>query len=680
MLLQGFSFGIANNIYHIPIVLKLYDLPQFANDAFIQSLRHFVSFIYFLMALVATPGNVEHLFLFAHLLTRALNIGAATIIALTLGLRDWKSIGLFIVFITFGMAFYGTSPVGLDGLWIDYFSHTELAQAVALLALCCAVRDRFWPAAALWGIAFDLNAFVGAWCVLPIAALAIDFARRRGAVALRPLLIAAILAIAIIIPDVVWIWNTVKGERVDFSYRAFLRNFEQHHFMIDAASWDALLRFTTIVSTGVLGLWLLASPRWRAVYAMFGLVFLAGCAAPFLTGSALILNLHLLRVDGLIQFLAAAFAIAALIVEALADRSLSERAIIASLGLVYVLAGTWDLILLALAVVLACRRDRYGVAVAVLVSLGIASEFLIGAHASAPLWGAGRLIAVAAFGLAIYAGSLVQSLPVYVMGLMLLSGINPWFGAAAALLVAASVVARAPRIKPAAWLLIIVAAVLLSQSVGHGSLTGTNGLTLATAAFIGAGAWWLARLQRLRTAALVLGCAALLLLRAGGGDFQGPAPVAAGVPSDDQLESFEPAAPEWREVQLWARDNTDPRALFLVPPALSGFEQGALRRAWVVDREGAAVMWEPQFFHEWWARENDVRRLDDFTAMIAYACENNINFIVLDKRPHARERAPAAARPLFDRVAVTPTATASPVFRNRFFDVFAVAPCVPPQP
>ena len=680
VLLQGFSVGIGNNIHHIPIVLRLYDLPQFANDAFIQSLRHFVSFIYFAMAMVATPDNVASLFLLAHLATRALTIAAATQIALTLGLRDWKQIGLFIAVMAFGIPFYGVSAVGLDGLWINYFTHTELAQAVALLTLCLTVRDRFWLAAMLWGVAFDLNAFVGAWCVVPLALLAISFVRRAGAAAMRSLLIAAGSAVAIVVPDLVWIWATVKGQSIDFSYLQFLRDFEPHHFMIDVASWDALVRLGVIALTGILGLWLLAWPRgWAVAYAGFGAVFLAGCAAPFLTGSALILNLHLLRVDGIIQSLAAAFAIAAFLREALREGADVEARIAASLGLVSILIGPWSLILLALSILLLCRGERFAVAVAVVIALSIAADFLSGGQPVATLWGPGRLIALVGFGLALYAGSIARSLPICALGLMLLSGIDAWFGAAAALLFAASILLRAPTLKRLASVLVACAAVLLGLSVKGGLLLGANRLTLAAVLLIGLGAILLARIVAWRIAVPIGASFVLLLLRIWGGDFQGIPRVAEDPPSDDQLEALHPVAPEWREVQLWARAHTDPAATFLVPPELSGFEQGALRRVWVADREGAAVMWQPQFFHQWWTRENEVWRLRDLDAALAYACRNAIAYIVLDKRVTAAHVS-ASARPPFNRPAVVVgDATASPVFRNRLFDVFAVSPCVLPR-
>ena len=49
-LYSGYSPVFNNNIYHIPLLLESYDLPQFSGDAFIQSLRHFSSGFWILFA------------------------------------------------------------------------------------------------------------------------------------------------------------------------------------------------------------------------------------------------------------------------------------------------------------------------------------------------------------------------------------------------------------------------------------------------------------------------------------------------------------------------------------------------------------------------------------------------------------------------------------------------------
>src|SRR5688572_11367216 len=39
----GYVFGINNNLFHLPIIVELYNEPQYQADEFIQSLRYFAA-------------------------------------------------------------------------------------------------------------------------------------------------------------------------------------------------------------------------------------------------------------------------------------------------------------------------------------------------------------------------------------------------------------------------------------------------------------------------------------------------------------------------------------------------------------------------------------------------------------------------------------------------------------
>lgn len=41
LVVTGYVFPFSNNVFHLPIVARLYDRPEFVGDAFIQSLRYF---------------------------------------------------------------------------------------------------------------------------------------------------------------------------------------------------------------------------------------------------------------------------------------------------------------------------------------------------------------------------------------------------------------------------------------------------------------------------------------------------------------------------------------------------------------------------------------------------------------------------------------------------------------
>src|SRR5689334_18483249 len=61
--LQGFIAGIGNNVFHYPILTRLYDLPQFTKDPYIQSLRNYAS-LFWIIGRYIIPNNA----LYANLL------------------------------------------------------------------------------------------------------------------------------------------------------------------------------------------------------------------------------------------------------------------------------------------------------------------------------------------------------------------------------------------------------------------------------------------------------------------------------------------------------------------------------------------------------------------------------------------------------------------------------------
>src|ERR1700759_4239797 len=86
VLLQPFQFDINNNAFHIPIVLRWYDLPRYADDPFIQSLRQFASPVYPIVSWFATPSTIEGIFFGLWFASRALTCFALMSLAETLGL------------------------------------------------------------------------------------------------------------------------------------------------------------------------------------------------------------------------------------------------------------------------------------------------------------------------------------------------------------------------------------------------------------------------------------------------------------------------------------------------------------------------------------------------------------------------------------------------------------------
>jgi len=167
--MQGFAFEFANDVFHVPIVLHFDKILQFAHDPFVQSLGKFVSPVYLLLSLVADEHNIELLFLLCHVVTRATTFLAFLMICTAAGVPEGWRRAAVVALLTSAHAIYGSSAAGDAGLLLPWFSHSELAQAMALIAIALMMRGKMLAAAVAVGLAFDLNAFVGVWMGVPLA-------------------------------------------------------------------------------------------------------------------------------------------------------------------------------------------------------------------------------------------------------------------------------------------------------------------------------------------------------------------------------------------------------------------------------------------------------------------------------------------------------------------------------
>lgn len=352
LLRTGYSFGVSNNSFHIPIVLRFAELPQFVDDPFVLSLRQFVSPIYPLLSLVATEGNIESLFFAGVAVTHLLTLLGLLRIGEACGIKGWREQAALVFLLVAARGVYWTSPVGGDGLLVGAFHHSELARSFALLAIAGLLRGKLVQAGALTGLAFALNAFVGIWTLAPMAAGAIwHLAAPAGgagrAARLRTVLLAGAAFAVPAAPIAAWIGFTTVGATVDFDYRAFLDGYFPNHFFLHAASWWTLLSLTSAVLAGSLAAGLLERGRGALlVLASLGCVFGAGVLVGMFVESRLVLNLHLLRVDGMLVLLSATLVAAATVMQVRQGRPFQlATAAIAVLGLA---ARQWPVVAAAM--------------------------------------------------------------------------------------------------------------------------------------------------------------------------------------------------------------------------------------------------------------------------------------------------------------------------------------------
>ena len=303
---QGFIFGYSNNVYHVPIVEHWARSPVFSGDPFIASLRYYVSGLWGVLGYLHLPGSTESVFFVCHFLTRWAALLVLCAIARNSGIKTlWGVCGLGFWFGVIPLL-RGLTPLGKGDLFLVFFTHTEVTTPLVLVALLLAARGRFLWALAIIGVIFDINAFVGVWTAsaLTVALLwrtRFEFGRKR-------LLIGSGLGIgiagALALPVGYWMLLALTRQPLypAFDYLEYLREYFPDHFLIEAARPSDVIMLLAIVGTAGFAIRELDdSKAWWAAFLGFGLVFSAGVLLPTISHSATLLNLHLLRVDGLLR-------------------------------------------------------------------------------------------------------------------------------------------------------------------------------------------------------------------------------------------------------------------------------------------------------------------------------------------------------------------------------------------
>lgn len=304
---QGFAYGVGNNIFNIPLVLHDFDLPQFARDAYQQTLPRYVSPLFPALSLVATRETLPLLFLALHALGRFLTLWAMLRVVRLCGVGGLRLVfALALLVVMPGL--YGITDLGRQELYPSYFTHTTLAQAALLWGIVQLLERRFVAACVLAAVAFDINAFVGVWLAGPLlAAWAIDRPRLAWSTIVAGIAAGAVIAA----PVAAWIVVVEARDHAPFDYVAFLWAYYPFHFFIDAASRGAIVQLAAAVLAAALALRTLNLRAGFTVGAGLLAVFLAGVLVGAVATSPLLLNLHLLRVDGPLILLAACAVVAA---------------------------------------------------------------------------------------------------------------------------------------------------------------------------------------------------------------------------------------------------------------------------------------------------------------------------------------------------------------------------------
>jgi hypothetical protein len=316
LLFTGFVFGIDNNVFHLPIVASLYDEPQFQHDTFIQSLRYFSSGIWLILGGTARWIDPYALFLGLAFVSRLLAFVGFLLCATLLGVRGMRPACVFAVLICFASLLQGEAAAGDGGLFLNYFTHSEMANGTTLIAIYYVLRAR--PAAAVvWvGITFFINIFMAAWLLVPFAALAaVDLAagRLQPRPLLRELLRAGAVFCLLAAPVLVnLVSNPEFAVPPKFDYTAFTIFHYPYHFMPNFTPFREYVELAVVLVLGSMSLLELrgAADRLRVVFAGMALTYIAGALLLLLVTTQLLLNLSLLR-SGVLLYLVAGLTSAA---------------------------------------------------------------------------------------------------------------------------------------------------------------------------------------------------------------------------------------------------------------------------------------------------------------------------------------------------------------------------------
>ncbi|MCW5632887.1 MAG: hypothetical protein KIT17_06065 [Rubrivivax sp.] len=306
----GHVFGHSNNVFHLPIVAGLATQPGFDDDAFVQSLAGFASGLWMLLEGRDTPWPAPQLFAAGLAASKALSLLGAVLVARALGLMGRRRTLAFVAVVAATPLLQGTSYAGHGGLFVDFFSHSELASGLALVMWWALLTRRPGLALALNGGVAFLNAFMAAWNLVP---LGLCLWRQRP-VRLRSLWPGAGVALGLLAP-VAWriaaSWPAPGAELVDL--REFVRTYYPYHFLADEMPLAQWLGLATVLGAAFVGLrWLRESPAanegvplLRVLLHGYLVVYAAGIVAPLASGAPWVIQLHLLRSSAFFHWLAA---------------------------------------------------------------------------------------------------------------------------------------------------------------------------------------------------------------------------------------------------------------------------------------------------------------------------------------------------------------------------------------
>jgi hypothetical protein len=661
VLAQGFEFPTNNNIFHLPIVLDYANSIEGPVDVFHQSLGRFASGFWPALSLVSTETNAYSVFLGFHIATRLLTLWAVWKIVMTFD-ADRVQAALLVGILFFLPTLFRWSALGYDGILTNYLTHTSVATALIMVSWTLLLRQKYLLCAALLGLVFNINAFVAIWSSLiagtvMLTSLHVDKRPRIEMARMTVKMAGWFLLVAL--PTAIWILNATinVAPHQSFSFGQYLREFFPHHAFVDTHWFGAIsMAFAFLISLGALAQLRGQLPERFRVFAApalvcLGTILLFGTVLPYVADSRLLFMLHPLRMDVYVVLMLATL----VIVWCSQSFRSSDGRSFAYAVVAFTTLINGHLLLLLVAITLASfqllpgsenqRWRRWLPALLVL---------LMGATHLA--WGtAPRLIAsseaMSALSLVLQGGAAVLLLP----------KTKEYVWQVLAIFMAALIGAVPETQNPAMLVLIglsylAIVALVLKGQLGPKARRMTARMVIAPTiiALVGVTCAALPILllpTGLYPVVALLGLSALVLVPGFKrlfdryfydrpwfrGTLLGPAYVgliavtfSSFMIAERSISRHPAMSRSTQDVQLWARNNTDPHTVFL-PVGIEGFSTLSRRPVWVDGKVGAMVMWAPETYALWSTRWARLRQVKTVSMARQLAVDENIDYIVVGK-------------------------------------------------
>jgi hypothetical protein len=328
--ITGFTID-NNNIFHLPILEGLWREPQFAHDAFIQSLRYYSSGFWLMQVGIADDSNVLKFFLPWLFVSRLLFFAGIGSWIAVLGLKGRTQTLIFMLLSAVIGLLRGVSFAGYGGIAVSFFSHSELGNGLGLIALSLVWRRRYGWALASAGLVFFLNLLMAVW-LAPLMVTMVSLQWREHGLSLGrlvrqswPGLLACVVLALPVLADLAR--NPELGRTPDYDYRVFLLEHWPDHFLAMHLAVRQYVGFVIVIATAIVSALQLPREQARMICTLTGVmlaIWAIGALLPLVTTSPTLFNLHLLRSTTYLQMLAG-LALAALITRWLTSGNEADR-------------------------------------------------------------------------------------------------------------------------------------------------------------------------------------------------------------------------------------------------------------------------------------------------------------------------------------------------------------------